>query len=91
MKLSFLFIFSGGYQSVPKVVFPGGCLVGCAASLLVWSFAVDCFFDPNPLYLQNVAKIKGTHNAMLSGCMAAESIFENLQNVAEDSTERENY
>uniref|UniRef100_A0A1I8C196 Electron transfer flavoprotein-ubiquinone oxidoreductase n=1 Tax=Meloidogyne hapla TaxID=6305 RepID=A0A1I8C196_MELHA len=56
----------GGYQSVPKVVFPGGCLIGCSASLL------------------NVAKIKGTHNAMLSGCLAAETIFEELENSAED-------
>ncbi|PIO70349.1 electron-transferring-flavoprotein dehydrogenase [Teladorsagia circumcincta] len=24
----------GGFQSVPKVTFPGGCLVGCSASLL---------------------------------------------------------
>ncbi|KAL3068037.1 hypothetical protein niasHT_038027 [Heterodera trifolii] len=55
----------GGFQSVPKVVFPGGCLVGCSASLL------------------NVAKIKGTHNAMLSGCIAAESIFEQLQTEGE--------
>uniref|UniRef100_A0A914M187 Electron transfer flavoprotein-ubiquinone oxidoreductase n=2 Tax=Meloidogyne incognita group TaxID=654580 RepID=A0A914M187_MELIC len=56
----------GGYQSVPKVVFPGGCLIGCSASLL------------------NVAKIKGTHNAMLSGCLAAETIFEEFENSGED-------
>nr|CAD2144548.1 unnamed protein product [Meloidogyne enterolobii] len=56
----------GGYQSVPKVVFPGGCLIGCSASLL------------------NVAKIKGTHNAMLSGCLAAETIFEEIENSGED-------
>uniref|UniRef100_A0A183BP85 Electron transfer flavoprotein-ubiquinone oxidoreductase n=1 Tax=Globodera pallida TaxID=36090 RepID=A0A183BP85_GLOPA len=49
----------GGFQSVPKVAFPGGCL--------------------------NVAKIKGTHNAMLSGCFAAEGIFGDLQK--EEKTE----
>lgn len=48
----------GGFQSVPKLTFPGGCLVGCSAGFL------------------NVPKIKGTHNAMKSGMLAAESVFE---------------
>ncbi len=47
-------ITEGGYQSVPKLVFPGGALIGCAAGFV------------------NVPRIKGTHNAMLSGMMAAE-------------------
>ncbi|HEX3501920.1 MAG TPA: electron transfer flavoprotein-ubiquinone oxidoreductase [Xanthobacteraceae bacterium] len=47
-------ISEGGYQSVPKLVFPGGALIGCAAGFL------------------NVPRIKGTHNAMLSGMFAAE-------------------
>lgn len=47
----------GGWQSIPKLTFPGGMLIGCAAGLL------------------NVAKIKGTHTAMKSGMLAAESIF----------------
>jgi electron-transferring-flavoprotein dehydrogenase len=46
----------GGWQSVPKLVFPGGALVGCAAGFM------------------NVPRIKGSHNAMLSGMMAAEHI-----------------
>ena len=46
----------GGWQSLPKVVFPGGALVGCAAGLV------------------NVPRIKGNHNAMLSGKAAAESV-----------------
>ena len=45
----------GGYQSVPKLVFPGGALVGCDAGFM------------------NVPRIKGSHNAMLSGMMAAEA------------------
>ena len=48
----------GGYQSIPKLTFPGGLLVGCEAGFL------------------NVPKIKGTHLAMKSGMLAAESIFE---------------
>ena len=44
----------GGYQSVPKLSFPGGALVGCDAGFM------------------NVPRIKGSHNAMLSGIMAAE-------------------
>src|SRR5271156_2816558 len=47
-------ITEGGYQSVPKLTFPGGALVGCAAGFV------------------NVPRIKGSHNAMLSGMLAAE-------------------
>ena len=53
----------GGFQSVPKLTFPGGCLVGCTAGFL------------------NVPKIKGTHTAMKSGMVAAEAIFEALDNM----------
>ncbi|KAG5653783.1 hypothetical protein H0H81_010624 [Sphagnurus paluster] len=48
----------GGLQSVPKLHFPGGALIGCSAGFM------------------NVAKIKGTHNAMKSGMLAAEAAFE---------------
>jgi electron-transferring-flavoprotein dehydrogenase len=51
----------GGVQSIPKLVFPGGALIGCAAGFL------------------NVPKIKGTHNAMKSGMLAAESAFQALK------------
>jgi electron-transferring-flavoprotein dehydrogenase len=44
----------GGWQSVPKLVFPGGALIGCAAGFM------------------NVPRIKGSHNAMLSGLLAAQ-------------------
>lgn len=54
----------GGLQSIPKLTFPGGLLLGCAAGFL------------------NVPKIKGIHNAMHSGIIAAESIFP-LLNQAE--------
>jgi electron-transferring-flavoprotein dehydrogenase len=47
-------ITEGGFQSVPKLVFPGGALLGCAAGFV------------------NVPRIKGTHNAILSGMLAAE-------------------
>jgi electron-transferring-flavoprotein dehydrogenase len=46
----------GGWQSVPKLTFPGGALIGCAAGFM------------------NVPRIKGSHNAILSGILAAESI-----------------
>ena len=48
----------GGFQSVPKLSFPGGALVGCAAGFM------------------NVPRIKGSHNAILTGIMAAEAAFE---------------
>ena len=54
-------ITEGGYQSVPKLVFPGGALIGCAAGFV------------------NVPRIKGSHNAMLSGMLAAEHVAEALK------------
>ena len=49
-------ITEGGWQSVPKLAFPGGALLGCSAGFV------------------NVPRIKGSHNAMLSGMMAAEHV-----------------
>lgn len=46
----------GGWQSIPKLVFPGGALIGCAAGFM------------------NVPRIKGSHNAILSGMHAADSV-----------------
>nr|CAG4643767.1 EOG090X0279 [Lepidurus arcticus] len=57
----------GGIQSIPKLTFPGGCLVGCSPGFM------------------NVPKIKGTHNAMKSAMLAAESVFEAIQNGVEKS------
>ena len=45
---------AGGWQSVPKLVFPGGALIGCAAGFM------------------NVARTKGSHNAIWSAILAAE-------------------
>ena len=53
-------INQGGWQSVPKLSFPGGMLVGCAAGFV------------------NVPRIKGSHNAILSGIIAAEHITKAL-------------
>jgi electron-transferring-flavoprotein dehydrogenase len=49
-------IAEGGWQSVPRLVFPGGALIGDGAGFL------------------NVARIKGTHNAMRSAILAAEHV-----------------
>jgi electron-transferring-flavoprotein dehydrogenase len=46
----------GGWQSVPKLVFRGGALIGCAAGFM------------------NVPRIKGSHNAILSGMLAADHV-----------------
>jgi electron-transferring-flavoprotein dehydrogenase len=51
-------ITEGGFQSVPKLAFPGGALIGCAAGFV------------------NLARIKGNHNAMLTGMMAADAAFD---------------
>jgi electron-transferring-flavoprotein dehydrogenase len=55
----------GGLQSIPKLVFPGGALIGCAAGFL------------------NVPKIKGSHNAMKTGMLAAEAAFEAITAAGE--------
>src|SRR5215475_13747298 len=49
-------ITEGGYQSVPRLTFAGGALIGCAAGFV------------------NVPRIKGVHNAMGSGMLAAEHV-----------------
>jgi len=49
-------INEGGWQSVPKLAFPGGALIGCSAGFV------------------NVPRIKGSHTAMKSAMLAAESI-----------------
>jgi electron-transferring-flavoprotein dehydrogenase len=54
-------ITEGGLQSVPKLIFPGGALIGCAAGFV------------------NVPRIKGSHNAMKSGMLAAEAAFPALK------------
>ena len=46
---------AGGWQSMPKLTFPGGALMGCSAGMI------------------NTARIKGSHNAILSGMQAAEA------------------
>ena len=48
-------VTKGGYQSIPKVAFPGGALLGCSAGLV------------------NLPRIKGNHNAILSGIAAADA------------------
>lgn len=57
----------GGMQSIPKLAFPGGCLMGCSPGFM------------------NVPKIKGTHNAMKSAMVAADSVFDTVVNKSENS------
>src|SRR6202023_4316519 len=54
-------ITEGGWQSVPKLVFPGGALIGWAAGFV------------------NVPRVKGSHNAILSGMLAAEHVVAALE------------
>ena len=58
-------INEGGWQSVPRLVFPGGALIGCAAGFV------------------NVPRIKGSHTAMKSGMLAAESAAAAIASGAE--------
>ena len=50
----------GGWQSIPKLVFPGGALLGCSAGFM------------------NVPRIKGSHNAILSGIAAGDAVVSAL-------------
>jgi electron-transferring-flavoprotein dehydrogenase len=54
-------ITEGGFQSVPRLSFPGGALIGCAAGFV------------------NLPRIKGSHNAMKTGMLAAQAAFEALK------------
>ena len=54
-------IAAGGLQSLPKLTFPGGCLIGDDAGFL------------------NASRIKGSHCAIKSGMLAAESAFDAVQ------------
>jgi electron-transferring-flavoprotein dehydrogenase len=53
-------ITEGGFQSAPRLAFPGGALIGCSAGFV------------------NLPRIKGSHNAMKTGMLAAEAAFEAL-------------
>ena len=66
-------INEGGLQSVPRLVFPGGALIGCAAGFL------------------NVPRIKGSHNAMKTGMLAAEAAFARIQAGSEGHDVLESY
>ena len=54
-------ITEGGFQSVPKLAFPGGALIGCSAGFV------------------NVPRIKGSHNAMKTGMLAADAAYDAVQ------------
>jgi len=57
----------GGLNSLPKMSFPGGLLIGCDAGTM------------------NAAKIKGSHTAMKSGILAAETLIEELRNATDET------
>ncbi|KAJ1667073.1 hypothetical protein IW140_002285 [Coemansia sp. RSA 1813] len=60
-------LVEGGLQSLPKLYFAGGALIGDTAGFM------------------NVPKIKGTHNAMKSGILAADSAFKAIITEGADS------
>jgi electron-transferring-flavoprotein dehydrogenase len=55
-------ITEGGWQSIPKLIFPGGALIGCSAGFV------------------NLPRIKGSHNAMKTGMLAAAAAFDAVVN-----------
>jgi len=62
-------INEGGLQSIPKLTFPGGALIGCSAGFV------------------NVPRIKGSHNAIKTGMLAAEAAFDALKGGSEGGDE----
>ncbi|GGZ36996.1 electron transfer flavoprotein-ubiquinone oxidoreductase [Asticcacaulis endophyticus] len=63
-------ISEGGFQSVPKLNFPGGLLIGDGAGFV------------------NVPRIKGSHNAIKTGILAADAAFEALTDTAKAPANR---
>lgn len=61
-------IVEGGLQSIPKLVFPGGALIGDSAGFV------------------NVPRIKGSHNAIKTGMMAADAAYAAIQAGREGDT-----
>ncbi|OAA67952.1 electron transfer flavoprotein-ubiquinone oxidoreductase [Niveomyces insectorum RCEF 264] len=61
-------LVEGGFQSIPRVAFPGGAIIGDSAGFV------------------NVPKVKGTHNAIRSGMLAAEAAWKALSNSSSSST-----
>ena len=66
-------INEGGFQSIPKLTFPGGALIGCSAGFV------------------NVPKIKGSHNAMKTGMLAAEAVSDSLRGGSDGQQELVGY
>jgi electron-transferring-flavoprotein dehydrogenase len=66
-------ISKGGLQSLPRLTFPGGMLVGCDAGFL------------------NSVKIKGSHTALKTGMLAAESVHKALAAGDEGQSELTDY
>ncbi len=66
-------INEGGLQSVPKLTFPGGALIGCSAGFV------------------NVPRIKGSHNAVKTGMLAAEAAFDALKSGSQGGDELSAY
>ena len=66
-------ITAGGVQSLPKLTFPGGALIGCDAGFM------------------NTSRIKGSHAAMKSGMLAAESAFDAILNQQRQHDELRSY
>jgi electron-transferring-flavoprotein dehydrogenase len=62
-------INEGGLQSIPKLTFPGGALIGCSAGFV------------------NLPRIKGSHNAMKTGMLAADAVFARLGEGSEGGDE----
>ncbi|PVU92384.1 hypothetical protein BB561_003859 [Smittium simulii] len=66
-------LVEGGIQSLPKLAFPGGALLGDSAGLV------------------NVPKIKGIHNAIHSGILAADSVSKALESESDSPLYVEDY
>lgn len=62
-------LVEGGFQSIPKVAFPGGALIGDSAGFV------------------NVPKVKGTHNAMKTGMLAAEATWSAIGSAGSNGEE----
>jgi electron-transferring-flavoprotein dehydrogenase len=78
----------GGLQSIPKLYFPGGALIGCSAGFLN---VPKVSYDPHMPQNQAYEKIKGTHNAMKSGMLAAETAFKAITSESTEAADMSGY
>lgn len=84
-----LAVSPGGYQSIPKLNFPGGALIGCSAGFVnVPKIKAREKVPAAPAALPSLTRptpVQGAHTAMKTGMLAADAVIEALEKQPEVS------